>query len=172
VENAATPPAKLLADPLDYSPVSEDRFLLAIGDLEVRQRVTDALAEKGAQFVSFVHPTAVIAANAKIGAGTVIYPQAVVSHNAVLGDHVHLSLFASVGHDAHVGNNCYLSPYAALAGESRIGAGVLLGSHATVGPGVHVGANSKVCANTCVLRSVPDDSFVMGVPGARVSQIQ
>ncbi len=101
-----------------------------------------------------------------------IYPQAVVSHNAQLSAFVHLSLFASVGHDAHAGSNCYLSPYATLAGESRIGSGVFLGSHATVGPGVHVGAHSKVSANTCVLRSVPDESFVIGVPGERVSQIR
>jgi sugar O-acyltransferase (sialic acid O-acetyltransferase NeuD family) len=162
---------KVLADPHDYSPSPDERFILAIGDLDARRAIAKSLVAKGAQFIHCIHPTAIVAPTAQIGPGAVVYPYAIVSHRARLGDFVHLSLYASVGHDAAVGNNCYLSPYATLNGESRIGDDVFLGSHATVGPGVRIGDQAKVAANSCALRDVPEASFVVGVPGVSVSQI-
>jgi sugar O-acyltransferase (sialic acid O-acetyltransferase NeuD family) len=163
---------KWLADPETYQPQANDRFILAIGDLTARRRIAETLQSRRAQFVTFRHPTSVIAATATIGAAAVIYPYATVSHNAVVGDFVHLSLYASVGHDAHVGANCYLSPYATLNGQARLGRDGFLGSHACVGPGAHVGERSKVCAGSCALRNVPADSFVVGVPGRVVSRVE
>lgn len=163
---------KWLADPESYSPEPDDRFILAVGDLSVRLRLTETLTMKRARFVNFVHPTAVIAATAKLGTGAVVYPFATVSNGAELGEFVHLSLYASVGHNARVGDNCYLSPYATLNGGSRIGSQVFMGSHSAVGPGVLVAEESTVCANSCVLRSVPANSFVLGVPGRAVSRVE
>ncbi len=163
--------APLLGDPLDYTPQAEDRFILAIGDLDARARLVGALSDKGATFISFIHPQSIVSASSRIGQGTVIYPYAVVSNGAKIGDFAHLSLYASAGHDADVGRNCYLSPYATLNGGSRIADNVFLGSHATVGPQVTVGRNSTVSANSCALRNVPDESFVFGVPGTAAPKL-
>jgi sugar O-acyltransferase (sialic acid O-acetyltransferase NeuD family) len=163
---------KWLADPEAYQPQTNDRFLLAIGDVAARRRIAETLQSRRAQFVTFRHPSAIIAATARIGIGAVIYPLAVVSHQAVLGDFVHLSLYASAGHDSHVGENCYLAPYATINGQARVGRDSFLGTHTSVGPGVHVGERSKICSGSCALRNVPPDSFVVGVPGRIVSRVE
>ena len=162
----------VLADPCDYSPTASDRFILAIGDLDVRQNVIDSLESKGAQFINFVHPTSCIAPTTRIGRGAVIYPFAVTSNGAKVGNFVHLSLYASVGHDAATGDNCYLAPYATLNGEARIGDNVLVGSHVTVASRVTVGGNSRVSANSAVMRDAPEHSIVFGVPGKSAPRIE
>jgi sugar O-acyltransferase (sialic acid O-acetyltransferase NeuD family) len=155
----------ILADPADYAPQSGDAFLLAIGIPDVRRRVAKALASRGAEFLTLVHPTAVVAPTATLGAGSIVCPHAVVSDAAVTGRCVLVNYHASLAHDAAAGDYVVLSPYATLAGEARVGADAFLGLHASVGPGVVVGERSKVAANSCTLNDVPPDSLVYGVPG-------
>ena len=162
----------VLADPCDYLPQSEDRFILAIGNLSVRRKVAQSIEEKGGQFIDFIHPTSIIAPTARVGRGAVIYPFSIVSNAAELGAFVHLSVYASVGHDAQTGENCYLAPYATMNGESFIGDDVLLGSHATILSGVRVGSRTNVSANSSVVRDAPDDATVFGVPGVSAPRLQ
>src|SRR5690606_25618983 len=79
---------RVLADPEQYRPEPDDRLLLAIGAMDARRRVVDALESAGGEFVSFVHPLARVAATAELGVGAVIYPFAVVSNRASLAPHV------------------------------------------------------------------------------------
>ena len=162
----------ILADPCEYVPQPEDRFILAIGSLEVRLRVVQSITDNGGEFIDFVHPTSVIAPTAHVGHGAVIFPYSVVSNEAKLGAFVHLSLHASVGHDAQTGDNCYLAPYATMNGESVIGDDVLLGSHVTILSGIKVGSRTNVSANTSVVRDAPSDATVFGVPGVSAPRFE
>lgn len=155
----------VIGSPEDYQPQKNDRFLLAIGAMEVRARLTQLLTDRGGQFASFVHHTAYIADNATVGVDAVIYPFAVVSNAASVADHVHLNYYASVGHDATVGRYCLLAPYATLNGFTALEDQVYMSTHATVVVEKRVGARSKISANTSVQHDVPADSFVFGVPG-------
>lgn len=166
--HAAAPP--IVGNPDDFVPRPGDGFLLAIGIPGVRRRVAERLLARGAEFLSLIHPTAVVAATATIGAGSIICPHAVVSDCARLGNFTLVNYHASVAHDAVTGDFAVLSPYAALGGGATVGDDVFLGLHASVGPGVAVGERSKVAANSCALADVPPDSLVHGVPG-RISPL-
>ena len=155
----------VLSDPDDYIPQPTDRFLLAIGSMDARQRICDALTAKGAEFLSFVHPRALVASTAQVGAGAVVYPFAVVSNRARVGRLVHLNYYASVGHDSSSGSYCLLAPYATLNGFCTLEDQVYVSTHATVAPGVSIATRSKVSANTAVMKDVPKNTFVFGVPG-------
>ena len=161
----ATRLGPILATPEAYEPAETDRILLAIGDMEARRRISESLAQRGGQFASYIHPTAFIVRTATIGVGAVIYPYATVSNEAQLDNHVHLNYYASVGHNAKVGCCCLLAPYATLNGFSVLEEDVYVSTHATVVVGQRVGARSKISANSAVMRDVPTDSMVFGVPG-------
>ena len=160
-------PARLpiLGDPDTFSVQSGDGFLLAIGIPLVRRRVAERLTERGASFLTLVHPTAVVATTATIGAGSVICPQAVVSDAVRLGRCVLVNYHASLGHDAAAGDYTVFSPYATLGGGAVVEDDVFLGLHATVGPRVRIGSATKVSANSAALVSVPPRTLVYGVPG-------
>lgn len=154
----------ILGSPLEYRPVAGDRFVLAIGEIESRKRVVEAIRQKGGKFESVVHPAAVVASTAKIGEGVVICPFALVSDRVVLEDFTVLNFFASCGHDAVVGRYSTLSPYATLNGRAVLENEVFLGTHATVTGGVQVGAKAKIAANSVAHRDVKPRTLVQGPP--------
>jgi sugar O-acyltransferase (sialic acid O-acetyltransferase NeuD family) len=155
----------ILGDPETYVPLPKDRFLLAIGSIEHRKKVVEQLKLRQARFLTLIHPTAYVDANAKIGEGCVIYPFASVMNAATIGDFVTMSIYASAGHDAQIGNYCNLSPYATMNGFSVLEEDVFLGTHASVLASLRVGRGSKVSANSVVTHNVQPDTLVFGVPG-------
>lgn len=156
---------EILADPVDYAPRPGDGLLLAIGIPETRRRVAEALEARGGRFLTLIHPTAIVAATATIGSGSILCPYAVVSDSARVGRHVLLNYHASLGHDASAGDFAVLSPYAAIGGNAHVDDDVFMGMHASVGPGRRVGERSRLSANSCALADAPADSIVFGVPG-------
>lgn len=151
-----------------YRPQPGDGLLLAIGIPEVRRRVAESLLARGADFLTLVHPTAIVARTAILDTGAIVCPYAIVSDCCRIGRFVVMNYHASLGHDAAAGDFSVLSPYATLGGGARISADVFLGLHASVGPGHTIGPRSRISANSCALSSAPADSIIFGVPG-RVS---
>jgi len=160
-------PLPIVADPSRFEPEPGDALLLAIGIPETRRQVAESLLAKNAEFLTLIHPTAIIAPTARVGTGSILCPYAIVSDAASLGRFALLNYHASLGHDASVGDFAVLSPYATLGGNAHIADDVFMGMHATVGPGKRVGARSKVSANSCALADAPQDSLIFGVPGRR-----
>ena len=76
-----------------------------------------------------------------------------------------MNIYSSCGHDSKIGKYCILSPYAAVTGFSILEDEVFLGTHSTVIPGKKVGYRLKVSANSVVMRDVPSNKIVFGVPG-------
>lgn len=161
----------VLGDPEQYQPSSSDRLVMAIGHMNVRRKVIEALEGRGGRFVSFVHPLARIAKTATIGEGAVIYPMAVVSNSSILEPHVHLNYYASVGHDCRVGRYCLLAPYATLNGFVDLDTEVYMSTHSTVAPGKKIGARSKVSANSACMHHAGPNMMVFGVPGRQVKRL-
>lgn len=155
----------ILDSPEHYRPAPGDFLLLAIGVPYVRRQVAESLLCRGGEFLTLVHPTAILASSARIGTGAIVCPYAIASDTSHIEDFVLINYHASLGHDAVAGGFSVLSPYATLGGRACIGEDVFLGLHASIGPGRVVGNRSKVSANSCVLTHVPADSMVFGVPG-------
>jgi sugar O-acyltransferase (sialic acid O-acetyltransferase NeuD family) len=155
----------IIASPEDFVPEAGDALLLAIGIADIRRRVAEMLRSRNATFLSLIHPTAIVAPTATIGAGSILCPYSIISDAASIGDCVLMNYHSSLGHDASAGDYAVLSPYATLGGNAHIDEDVFLGMHASVGPGKRIGARSKVSANSCALADAPADSIVYGAPG-------
>ena len=148
-----------------YDIKNKDRFLFAIGDIDVKKRLIIKMKKSGAKFLTLVHPTVIMANTTKIGEGVIICPFCLVSDNVLLEDFVMMNIYSSCGHDAKVGKYCILSPYATLNGFVVLEDEVFLGTHTTVIPYKRVGYKSKISANSVVMRDVATNKIVFGVPG-------
>jgi sugar O-acyltransferase (sialic acid O-acetyltransferase NeuD family) len=158
-------PYPVLGSDEEYQIEKNDRFIFAIGDVETKRKITQRFEGKGAEFISLVHPSAIVTSSARIGKGAVICPFALVSANVVLEDHVMLNFYASCGHDAKIGKFCILSPYATVNGFASLDEGVFLATHASVNASTKIGPGSKVSANSVVTTDVPAKTLVYGVAG-------
>lgn len=170
--NGHATPLAIIGDPETFELEPGDACLLAIGTPGVRRQVAESLLARGAEFLSLIHPTAIVAPTAEIGAGSIICPYAIVSDSCQLGRFVLMNYHSSLGHDAAAGDFAVLSPYATLGGGASIAEEVFLGLHASVGPGRTVGAKSKVSANSCILANASADSMIYGVPGRILAHVK
>ena len=151
-----------------YEIKNQDRFLFAIGDIDVKKRLIMKMKKRRAKFLTLVHPTAIMANTTKIGEGVIICPFCLVSDNVLLEDFVMMNVYSSCGHDAKVGRYSILSPYATLNGFVILEDEVFLGTHTTVIPYKRVGYKSKISANSVVMRDVATNKIVFGVPGKAI----
>ena len=91
------------------------------------------LARPAITFKPGIHPTAVIAPDAKLGKDLTIGPQCVVESGAVLGDGTVLVAQCYVGPFCEVGRNCLFYPHASLREYTRVGDRVILHNGAVLG---------------------------------------
>jgi len=160
----------VIAGPLDevlgYK-TDEVELVNAIGSSgrpDMRQAVYDRYVVQGYRFATLVHPSAVIAVDATLGAGVQVMALAVVQVGAVLGADVLLNTRASVDHDSRVGEHCHVAPGATVCGDVTLGPVSHIGAGATVVQGIRLGAGCLVAAGATVIRDVPEGTAVCGVP--------
>ncbi len=148
----------------DYEPLEDDLVVLAIGRPDLRVSIATELRERGARFLSVIHPLAWVADTAVVGAGSIIAPFATVGAHATLGDNVVMTFYSSVAHDARIGEGSALSPYSVANGGAELGVAAFLGAGAIVNPLKKVGDHSRVAAASVVYRDVPTRSLASGNP--------
>jgi UDP-3-O-[3-hydroxymyristoyl] glucosamine N-acyltransferase len=115
-------------------------------------------------WISLVHPSAVISPSAAIGIGAFIGPLAVVSSRTTIADFARVGRGASIGHDVSIGSFCRIGPGAAMSSGVRIGEQSMVGTGAVFVNGVSIGERSLVGAGSVVTKSFPSDSLVWGNP--------
>jgi sugar O-acyltransferase (sialic acid O-acetyltransferase NeuD family) len=160
--------AGIVGNPETYQPQPGDCFVCAVGDPAAKLRLCRALQQRGGEFITLVHPTALVGPDSTLGVGTILCPQAVVTCNVTVGSFVSLNVQALVGHDAVIGDGCTLNGHSEVDGFARLEEGAFLGAHAVVMPGAKVGAYARVGAGSVVLRKVAAQTTVMGVPAKKV----
>ncbi|MBI4538157.1 MAG: acetyltransferase [Gemmatimonadetes bacterium] len=137
------------------------------GDTKTRRRLYEEARRQGFEMVAAVHPRAVIASSARLGAGPTIMAGAVINADTWLGANVIVNTGAIVEHDCVVGDHVHIATGACLAGAVRVGTGAHVGLGASVRQGIRIGENAVVGAGAAVVDDVPDGVVVAGVP-ARV----
>lgn len=142
----------------------ERRAIIAIGSNDVRLRIADELPDM--EWVTVIHPSAVVDETARIGAGTVVFAGAILQPEVVLGRHVIINTMASVDHDGQVADYAQLCPGVRLAGAVSLGQSCFLGTGAIIAPGVRVGNRATIGAGAVVLRDVPAEARAYGVPAS------
>ena len=144
--------------------IEHDALVIGIGDNQTRKAIYERLVACGKQFTVACHPSAIIARDAVIGAGTVIAARAVVNAGARIGVNVILNSGSIVEHHNCIGAHAHIAPGSTLGGGVVVGEGALIGIGATVLPQRVVGAWSVVGGGALVTSAVDDHLVVTGIP--------
>ncbi|MEH2062271.1 MAG: acetyltransferase [Nostoc sp.] len=154
----------------DYIPSNEDLLVMAIADTRNKLDLAKKLEERGAKFITLIHPTVIVAKNANIGRGCVFCPFSSVSCDTSVGNFVTVNTRSGIGHDSKIDDGCTLSSHVDLGGYVELGRGVFIGSSANLLPKTKIGDFATIGAGSVVLRSVKSGVTVFGVPAKTILQ--
>jgi sugar O-acyltransferase (sialic acid O-acetyltransferase NeuD family) len=151
--------------------VNADRYVVAIGDNFTRGRILEREIASSAHLlpVTIVHPAAVVAHDASLGAGSILLAGSVVSNGCTVGRGVLLGTNSSIDHDGYLADHASLGPGATTGGTVRIGRATFVGLGANVVHGVTIGDDTVVGAGALVLHDLPSRVVAYGAP-ARVAR--
>jgi sugar O-acyltransferase (sialic acid O-acetyltransferase NeuD family) len=142
-------------------PSAADGYLWGLGWPEARMHLVSRMTLAP---VTLVHPGAWVAADARIGRGTIIFAGAVISAGVRIGDHAVVHHNAVLGHDCQVADFASVMPCAVVSGDCSLGRGCMIGSNATVLQGITVGSVARVGAGSVVTRDVQTGVTSVGSP--------
>jgi sugar O-acyltransferase (sialic acid O-acetyltransferase NeuD family) len=137
---------------------------VAIGNNKIRETVLKQLTVLNAHIATLIHPTAVIGTDVVIGQGTLIMANTVVNAFTQIGQGCILNTSSSVDHDGQIADCVHIAPGVRLAGSVTVRDKTFIGIGSAVIQQVCIGANVTVGAGSTVIRTVPDDSVVVGSP--------
>lgn len=136
----------------------------SIGSNELRKDIFLKFKRFGYQFVTLVHPSAILpldysfSEGVQIMAGVVIQPDVTIGVNSIINTRV------CIDHDCVIGGHSHISPGTVLCGSVLIEDDVHIGAGSTIVQNIRVGQKSIVGAGSLVLNSVPSNTLVYGVP--------
>lgn len=140
-------------------------FVIAIGSNAARRQLAE---QYDVNYVSLVHPTAVIGTGVTFGRGTVVMAGAVINPCAQLGEHCIVNTCAVVEHDNVLGSYVHISPNAALGGTVHIGAETHIGIGACVRNNTDICEACTIGAGAVVVKNIEESGTYVGVPARKI----
>jgi len=150
-----------------HRPAADQLFVVGLGMPTLKEQLVAPLLAAGAEFLTFVHPSAVLGARVALGRGVVICPGAVLSVDIDVGEFAMVNLNCTIVHDARIGRWTSLSAHCDITGGAIVGQACFFGSRASIIPGKAIGDRTVVAAGAVVMTHFPSDVLVAGNP-ARV----
>lgn len=141
-----------------------------VGAPEVRRQMVRRVCNFGVRFVTLIHPNAVITRWIRLGEGIVVTAGCVLSNNITICNHVHLNPGCTLGHDVTIEAFASLAPGVLVSGNVLIREGAYIGTGANIIEKKTIGAWSIVGAGSTVVRDVPANSTVVGVPAQVIKE--
>ena len=145
--------------------ITDGKFIVAIGDNEIRMKIVKNLGFSDDKFYTVVHPSAVIGKNVEIGAGTMVLGGVVINTGTSIGRHCIINTSSSIDHHNKISDFVHITPGTHTGGNVGIKEGTLVGIGTSVIPGIKIGKWSIIGAGTVVIEEIPDYATVVGVPG-------
>ncbi len=139
-------------------------FHCAIGDNQLRRSLAERCLRLHWRPATLIHPSVIKARDVIMGEGVYIGAGSIINPDARIGEFVLINQRVAIGHDAVLEDWSQINPGAQINGQCRVGLGAMIGSNASMHPGVTVGAHAIVGSNSQVLRNVPPNTTVNGVP--------
>ena len=159
---------KIISGVKEYNPSAEDLFICAVGNVNLKKKLTSLILKKGGKFTNVIHPTVVMGENVKLGTGIVLCPYVVISSDTVLKNFIHVNLHTSIGHDVKIGNWCFVGTGCALNGHVVMEDSIFMAGHVIVLPRGYIGKETVVGAGSVVVGRVKRGVTVFGAPAKQL----
>ncbi|MGL5963025.1 MAG: acetyltransferase [Fusobacteriaceae bacterium] len=136
-------------------------YVIAIGNNEIREKISKKFKELN--YITLIHPRAIIAEEVTIGEGTVVMAGAVINSYTKIGKHNIINTSSIIEHDNNLDDYIHISPNSTLCGGVKVGKSSWIGAGATIIQGVEISNNVLVGAGAVVLRNIEKNLMMIGI---------
>ncbi len=147
---------------------ANDAVIIAVADCNLKEVIFKHYNKLGIKVLTYIHETAFIGRNVKIGEGAVICPNTTLTCDIEIGVAVTINAHSSIGHDVKLGDFCTLSGHCDVTGRVCLDHKVFMGSHALIIPNVNVGEGAIIGAGSVVISKVKPGNTVFGNPAKKI----
>ena len=145
--------------------IQQNGCFIAVGDNVLRKKIYENLAQQHLLPGNVLHPSAVIDSSVTLADnGVMVAANASINPLAVIATGVICNTGCIIEHECVVEAFAHIGPGAVLCGNVKIGAGTFVGANAVIRQGITVGKNAIIGAGAVVVKDVPDNITVVGVP--------
>lgn len=136
-----------------------------IGNNNVRVRILKEFERNGYEIPSFIHKDTIIHSSVKIGKAVYILPGTNIMPLTEIGDYTMISMGVNIAHHNVIEEGCFFSQGTNIGASMHIYKLAYVGISATLMTGVKtIGNNSLIGAGAVVIKDVPDNAVMAGVP--------
>ncbi len=155
------------------SNISSDRsrWIVSIGNNQLRHKIAQKLSCGGYEFISAIHPSAQIGQGVKIQPGAVVMANTVINIDSHIGHHSIVNTGATIDHDCVIGDFAHVAPGSSLCGQVAVGQGAMLGVGSKVIPCTEIGEWAICGAGSVIVQSIPSHSLAYGCPAKVVKNL-
>ncbi len=138
---------------------------IAIANADFRLNLRDKAGKANLELVNLIHPDSFISPNATLGKGNIIKAGAVIDSNTRIGDCCIVDNNTTIAHSNLIEDGCHLAPGSTLGSSIYIGEKTIVGIGANISTNIKIGQGVIIGVGSSVIKDVPDNSIVEGVPG-------
>jgi len=153
--------------PLSTFDPSEYEVMVAIGDSRTRRKMIEKLPPH-TKYFTFIHHTAIIGKDCKMGDGTFIGAYCIITSNVSLGQHALLSRGNHVGHDNYSGAFLSMMPGSITSGNVTLGEEVYIGTNSCIREKLSIHRSVIIGMGSVVISDIQSPGTYAGVPAKRI----
>jgi sugar O-acyltransferase (sialic acid O-acetyltransferase NeuD family) len=136
-----------------------------IGENAIRRELLSTAYHNNLEIPNFIHSGSHVSKDAFIGKGIYVLPGAVIMPYTTINDFCMISMGTKIAHHTTLEEGSFVSTGANIGASIHVKENVFFGMGCTVMTGVKtVGSNSTIGAGAVVIRDVPDNAVMAGVP--------
>ena len=146
-------------DILNYK---DSHFICAIASADIRKRIIQNYSY--VKYATIIDPSVELSNYIEIGQGSIISLNSTITVNIKIGNHVIINYDCTIGHDSIIYDYCTLYPSVNVSGKTKVKECCEIGTGTQIIQGLTIGENTIIGAGTVVIKDLPSNCTVVGVP--------
>lgn len=144
----------------------EIALVIAIGSPNALEKLSSSIVNSNVYYPNIIAPDVVFhdKSSVKMGKGNIILFHSIISCSTQIGDFNLMNNDVMIGHDALIGNFNVFNPSVRVSGNVKIGNTNFFGVCSVVLQKLTIGCDTKIAANSCVMRNTRDKGLYIGTP--------
>ncbi|WP_426350464.1 acetyltransferase [Alloiococcus sp. CFN-8] len=145
-------------------------YVCGVADPTLKERFVLKAEELGLKAAVLIHPNVQISNYNNIEEGVIICSGCIITVNIHIKRHVIVNIDSTIGHDAVIEEYSTILPSVNISGNVVLGTKCLVGTSSAIIEKVSIGDNVTIGAGSVVVRDIPSNCVVVGVPGKVIKQ--